>query len=178
MSETVRLIPMYCLNCQSPIEAQPDEIAWACEQCGQGLLISNEQGFQALEIHYSAALQPGTPGRPFWVPQGAVSLTRATFAGNESASMNAFWSAPRPFFIPAYRLPWVDAVNLGATLLKNPPQCLDGSRQTFMPVTVSPADVRPLMEFIILAIEAERKDALKTLELSLQMIDLQLWILP
>jgi hypothetical protein len=45
-----------------------------------------------------------------------------------------------------------------------------------MPVTVPPDDVRALAEFVVFAIEAERKDALKELSIRLDLAAPELWV--
>jgi hypothetical protein len=68
-----RLIPLLCVRCSQPLPAQVDEVAWACRNCGQGQLLSQDDQLAAVDIHYSADLEPGARGRPFWVAQGEVS---------------------------------------------------------------------------------------------------------
>lgn len=178
MSAAVELIPMFCLRCQSAISAQPDEAAWVCEQCGQGLLLSDEKGFAALDFHYAEGIPPGTSGKPFWVAEGKVAIQRTTYHGDRSGEMLAFWQSPRRFFIPAYDLPLGEVTALSANLLRQPPVLNPGSPAKFIPITVPPQDMRPLAEFTILSIEAERKDDLKTIEFQLQLEEPQLWVLP
>jgi len=50
----VSLIPMLCTRCQTPVEAHPDEVFWVCQNCGQGLLVSDEKGLAAQVFHYGA----------------------------------------------------------------------------------------------------------------------------
>ena len=35
----VELVPLLCVRCQAPVPARPGEVAWVCEQCGQGLVL-------------------------------------------------------------------------------------------------------------------------------------------
>src|SRR5512146_2859668 len=106
----IRLVSLLCAKCRAPITAQPDEIAWVCEQCGQGLLLNaapvagpNESATQLLDVFFSNAVKSGQKGRPFWVAQGQVSLTdRQTYKGDESRAAREFWAAPRLFYVPAW----------------------------------------------------------------------------
>ena len=66
----VRLIPIQCPRCQTPVPAQVDEVAWVCGQCNQGMLLSEEFGVQALDVFFSAAIPAGGQGKPFWVSRG------------------------------------------------------------------------------------------------------------
>jgi hypothetical protein len=53
-----------------------------------------------------------------------------------------------------------------------------GTAARFEPVTLALEDVKPLAEFIIMALEAGRKDKLRDIQFSLEMSPPVLWILP
>lgn len=178
MSAPVELIPMFCIRCQNAIPAQPDEVAWVCGQCSQGLLLSDEKGLTPLDFHYAADIPAGAGGKPFWVAAGKVDIRRTAFRGDRSGEMLTFWQTSRRFFIPAFELPLEEGTALGVNLLRQSPVLKPGSPAKFAPITVPPEDMRPLAEFIILSIEAERKDDLKTVEFQLQLEEPQLWVLP
>jgi len=175
---TPALIPLLCTRCQQPIPAAVDEVAWVCATCGQGLLLDEERGLQPLDFHFNTGIAPGAQGKPLWVVEGRVTIQRSTFRGNESAATALFWAEPRKFFIPAYALALDALINFGVAAVKqNPPLNESAERGAFIPITVAPGDVRPLVEFIVTAIEAERKDMLKTLQFDVQLGDAQLWVL-
>lgn len=178
----VRLIPMLCTRCQKPVEAQPDEVFWVCTNCGQGLLFSDDQGLVAQGIHYGTGIPQNTTGKPIWVFWGQVALQRETYNhlfGDQTQDMVQFWQQPRWFFVPAYDLPLDQWVDVAVRLLRNPISPQEGtSPAPFLPVTIHPEDLRPLVEFLILAVEAERKDQLKALNFTLQLSEPELWIMP
>ena len=179
MNRPVELIPMLCIRCQAPLPAQPDEVAWVCQPCQQGQQLSEEGNLQALEVHYAASIPAAATGRPFWVAQGRVQIRqRQTYQGNQSRDAQAFWQTPRLFFVPAYALPLEQLVQTGTERLRQPPALQPGPPAAFSPVNFLPSDVRPLAEYIILAIEAGRKDDLRSLEFDLQLDPPQLWVLP
>lgn len=178
----VKLIPMLCTRCQTPVEAQPDEVFWVCRNCGQGLLLSDEKGLVAQVLHYGAGLAQNATGKPIWVFWGQVVLQRETFNnlfGDKTQEMVEFWQQPRWFFIPGYDLPLDQLIETGVRLLRQPVALQEvNSPAAFLPVTIHPNDLRPLVEFLILDVEAERKDQLKALAFTLQMSEPELWILP
>ncbi|MDR3577568.1 MAG: hypothetical protein P4L50_27200 [Anaerolineaceae bacterium] len=179
MAAAVELVPMFCTKCQSPIQAHPDEVAWVCPQCQQGLLLSDALGLEPVVVHFSAALTPSKVGFPFWVAVGQVNmLDRITFRGDERSAMLGFWQSPHQFFVPAFTLPLEQLIESGSRLLKQPPQLQSGSPTAFQSATLRPSDMQPVAEFIVLAIEAERKDQLRTLNFKLNLADPELWILP
>jgi hypothetical protein len=179
MATPIQLIPLLCFKCQAPVLAQPDEIAWVCDQCGQGLLLSETQGTVPLEVNFGVGIAPNAKGRPFWVAPGVVQLQRRIFgSGDQSAVAQKFWSAGRTFFIPAFSLPLADVIDWGVKMVQQPPILTPGGAAAFLPVTVQRQDVKAYAEFIVMGIEAARKDNLKELQFSLTLETPSLWILP
>lgn len=178
MSQPISLFPLQCLRCQTPIPARGDEVAWLCPTCAQGLLLDDAKGVLPLDFHFSSAIAPGAVGRPFWIVEGRAALQRSTFQGDSSREMQAFWSNPRQFFVPAFELELEELVRMGALLVRQPLALQAGEQAKFRPVTVLPADIQALAEFILLSIEADRSDALRELKFELQLGAPELWILP
>lgn len=184
--EMIRLVPLLCAQCKAPVPARPDEVAWVCETCGRGLLLDTmpkpglgECGTQPLDIFFSNAVASGAQGRPFWVARGQVSLTtRDTYKGDEGRAAHEFWSAPRLFFIPAWEASLEDTIQIGVSLLRTPQRMDSGGRVPFLSVVTPPGDVPALADFIVINIEADRKDYLKTVKFDLNLEPPQLWILP
>ncbi|GAB4581335.1 MAG: hypothetical protein Fur0022_40820 [Anaerolineales bacterium] len=176
----VELIALKCFKCETPIPAAPDEIAWVCQRCGQGLMLDEVKGVASQAFHFAAGIQPGKKGSPFWVVGGNLRLNRQTYASfsKKDDEAAAFWSVPRQFFIPAYACTLEAMVEAGVALLRNPPRLSEGGPAPFLPVTVAPQDIYPLAEFIVLAIEAERKDNIKQIDYSLELRTPELWVLP
>jgi hypothetical protein len=179
MSANVQLIPMLCPKCQNAIPADPNETAWVCGQCGQGLLLSDEKALVAFPIHFSANLPSGKNGRPYWIAKGKAALQRSTFNGDQSGEMRSFWGAEHQFFVPAYELPLEQMIETGAALLQaNPPLPAEGKPAPFLPVVITREDIPALAEFIVMGIEAARRDKLRELKIDLELKEPQLWILP
>lgn len=175
----VELIPMVCPNCQQPVLAQPDEVVWICSTCQKGMVLSDEHGLLPQAIHFSTGIPVNTPGKPVWVAAGTVTLQRETFSGDNSRDMQQFWAQPRWFIIPAYNLALDPLVDAGLKFLKAPLSMQEsGTPAPFLAVTVHPEDIQPLAEFIILAVEAERRDELQSISFSLQLGPPELWIFP
>lgn len=175
----VRLLPMLCIQCGQPVMANPEEIAWVCDTCQRGMLLGDDGSLQPLEVFFSASLAPRAQGRPFWVTQAQVSITeRTTYKNDRSREAAEFWSVPRLFFIPAYQAALEDVVSQGMNLLTRPVSINPGPPAPFLPVVTPQDDIHPLAEFIILSLEAGRKDALKTIKFHLNLENPQLWILP
>jgi hypothetical protein len=179
METPVELIPLNCIRCGTPIPAEINEVAWVCRQCDQGQQLG-EDGLLPLEIHYAHGLQPSKKGYPFWVCEGSVTLDRETYGvfGKKTKDALRFWEQPRQFIIPAYPYPLDEFSRRGVQWLQNHPTLQPGPAAEFVPVTVSAADVPAWAEFLVMALEAERKDKVKTVKFSLQLTRPHLWILP
>ena len=179
MDQPVQLIPLVCTKCQTRLPAEPGEVAWVCSQCGQGLQLDVSKGLVPLEVNYAMGIAPNTPGKPFWVTEGQVTFSsRQTYSGNEDREAHNFWSQPRRFFVPAFNSPLEALLEVGSRFLMQPPVPLPGPAARFEPVTLALEDVKPLAEFIVMAIEAGRKDKLKDIQFSLELSTPVLWILP
>lgn len=178
MDAPIELIPLLCVKCEAAVPAQPDEVAWVCERCGQGLLLDERLGLMPLQVHYAASLAADTIGKPFWVADGQVSLQRELYKGNKNTEAQLLWAQPRRFTIPAFTCTLEVLLQTGPQLLLNPPALQAGPAVKCQPVTLSPADIQALAEFIVVAIEAERSDMLKQIIVSVKISEPVLWILP
>jgi len=181
VSTQVRLIPLRCVRCETPVPADPEEVAWVCAQCGQGLVLDEQVGLEPLDIHYSAEIRPNQAGKPFWVARGRVSIRRESYSGQSGKierEVEDFWGKDRLFVIPAYTAN-LEELLAGATgFLRNPPSLNEGPLVKFAPVTLSPKDLAAAAQFVVMAVEAERKDRLKRLEPAVELDEPDLWILP
>ena len=174
----VRLIPLICPTCNAPLPARVDERAWVCGTCQQGLLLASDGTLRAQDVFFSNQLRPGEPGRPYWVAPGQVTITdRITFKGDRSQEARQFWAVPRLFFIPAYEASFEDMVAGGVNLLRTPPQLQPGPPAPFLPVVTPPEDLHALAEFVVYTLEADRKDALRTLLFTVKLEPPQLWVM-
>ena len=179
MSQGVRLIPLLCTRCQAPVAAKPEEVAWVCEQCGQGLLLDETKGAVPQNIFFSASIAQNGVGWPFWVARGQVTITkRDTYSGNQSKAATEFWAQPHLFFVTASRQTIEETVTMGVKLLRAPVAMQSGARNRMQPVVMPPGDLRALAEFMVMSIEADRSDAMRELLFKLDLDPPQLWILP
>lgn len=180
MNNSPALLPLQCLKCQSPLPAGVDEVAWVCPTCGQALILDDGQpsGLSLLTIQYGGGIPSGGRGRPFWVAQGTVVLQRETYSGNQSRQASEFWQSARVFMVPAYACALDDLIGQGMQLINQPPSLGVGQPAPFLPVTLAAEDLRPMAEFIVMGIEAARRDDLKALNVQLSLGPAALWVLP
>ena len=178
MEVPVELVPLNCIRCGSAISAEIDEVAWVCNQCDQGQQLGSD-GLIPLAIHYSQGITPPKKGRPFWVSEGLVTLQRDTYGrGKSDSDSRQFWGQPREFIIPAFPYPLDEFSRVELQWLQSPPALQPGPVVEFESVTVAAEDVPVWAEFLVVALEAERKDKVKTINFQLEMNEPQLWVLP
>jgi hypothetical protein len=178
MDRPPALIPLLCVKCKAPIPAGPEEVAWVCALCGQGQVLDEDNGLVSLDFHCLPGIAANSRGKPFWVVEGKVSLERSTYSGNRAAEAAQYWSEPRLFFIPAFSTGLDAGLELANRLLLSPPALQEGPPAAFEPVVIASGDVRPLVEFLIISVEAGRKDTLKELRFQVSLGEPALWVLP
>lgn len=178
MSQSISLLPLYCPNCGVPIKAQPDEIAWICSQCKEGILLTSENKLNLSKIQFQQSGQEAKEGFPYWVTTIKVSLNRETLRGDLTNDMLRFWQNPKTVFIPAFEIALEEMLERAEVLIKNPPLLFAGSEISFRPVVLAPEDLKSYIEFLVMQIEADRQDDLKQLTFELQLDEPALWILP
>ena len=110
---------------------------------------------------------------------GKAKLFTPRHCSARSEAWIALWQRPVRFYVPAYTCPLEHLEKLGAELTRN---------QTIFPtgpalgaikgVTLLPADAAAAAEFIVLTIEAERKDKIKVVNFTLNFGPADLWMVP
>lgn len=178
MDQTVVLVPLQCIRCNTNLPAESDQVAWVCPNCGEGMYLDDETGLNALDIYYSKGVPINSIGKPYWVVEGKAAMQRETFGKSALDEAHDFWSQPRRFIIPAYRSSLEALLEQSNQYLLNPPRLDPGPATKFAPVTLDKRDINAAAEFIVVAIEASRRDRLKKIDFELELSQPVLWILP
>ncbi len=180
-SASVQLVRLTCVKCNTPLPAEETDIAWVCANCEQGMLLT-PTGLAPITVRWAAAKSGAANLRwlPFWSFTGAVRFNqRLNFGGRSEA--DALWQQPQRFFVPAYPCSLPDLQAMGAALLKrrlNPTPGPTPAGGQLAHCTLFPADAKQAAEFVVLTIEAERKDKLKKIEFTIEATEPELWLLP
>jgi hypothetical protein len=179
METPIELIPLNCIRCGTPIPAESDEVAWVCGQCDQGQQLG-EDGLIPLQVHYAQGIEPSKKGSPYWVCEGRVVMDRVAFGtfGKKTGEAQRFWEQPRQFIVPAFPYALERFSQMGVEWLQKPPALEPGPAADFNPVTVAADDVEAWIEFLVITLEAARKDQVKKINFRLTLGEPQLWILP
>jgi len=179
MSGSVELVLLKCPQCSTPLPAEEDEIAWVCATCGRGWQLT-DTGLSPLTVYWMAAPLNAKPEswRAMWIFNGQVRFQQRE-NWQRAADPDALWQRPVRFYVPAYACPLEHLEKLGAELTR---------KQVILPVgpalgalkgvTLLPADASAAAEFIVLTVEAERKDKIKAINFTLQFGPADLWVLP
>jgi len=176
MSGGAGLVPLQCPRCGTPVPAETEEVAWTCANCGQGMLLDEDEGLKPITVHAAASYEAAASWKPYWVCLGRVRFFRRESYGPDS-DPEAGWARPVRFVLPAYTLPVEKAVALGVELLQRPPSLQEGEAQSLQGVTVLPDQLAPLARFVVLSIEAQRDDKLEAIEFTVELDAPELWCL-
>jgi hypothetical protein len=177
VSEQPGLVGLECVRCGTPVPAEPEEVAWICETCGQGLLLDEQAGLRSITVHFGpAGTDPGVKRMPFWIAAGHVRVTRRESFGKDSAP-DRRWEHPVQFVLPAFATSVERAVAWGRHFLLNSPDLGAGEAAPLQGVTVLPEEIDSLARFVVLTIEAEGKDKLEAIDFSLDLEPAELWVL-
>jgi len=179
MTTSLELVLLKCLHCGTHVPAGEEEVAWVCAQCGQGMQLSSE-GLAPLTVNWAVPWPGAAQLRwlPFWVFTGTVTFLRRENYGGKSEP-DKLWSGPRRFYVPAFPASLDQLETLGADLTRKQVALQSGPAVgELKDCTLFPDDARQAVEFVVLTIEADRKDKLKTVEFRLDLGEPELWVLP
>ncbi len=178
MSATVELVPLLCSRCNTAVPAAPDEVAWVCANCGQGLLLDDEKGIRPLEVRFARpGAEAGLLWKPFWVAVGRVMFELRQTYGRDRGP-DEMWASPQTFVIPAFECSLEEAAEWGLGFLRNPPNLVPGENGKLERATLGAEEARTLAEFVVLTVEAGGRDQLKAVSFTLDLEAPVLWALP
>lgn len=180
----MKLILLRCPQCNRPLKPENDDVVIACDNCFTPVAIGRD-GPSRITVHYAVLEdQPVQiePWYPFWVFSGKVNILRRETQGGRSreADSAAMWGSSRRLYVPAWELSMRVAQEVGSRLVQEQSEfrfVQQPSEWQLVAATVTPGDARNLLEFVILAIEARRKDWLKDLEFSMDLDQPEFWVL-
>jgi hypothetical protein len=176
MNTSVELVLLKCPQCSTPVPAEEDEVAWVCQTCRLGLELT-ENGLAPLAVQWSARRAAGAAWLPFWVLSGTANFSlRESYGGQ--AKQNPLWAAPRQFYVPAYPASLHELEVLGSELTKAQVPLEPGSAAgALQRCTLLREDAVRAAEFIVMTIEADRKDMVRSMRFALSVGSAELWLL-
>ncbi len=181
----MKLVLLRCPNCSEPLKPGNDDVVLSCTNCYTPVAIAVNG---AVKMPVKFAIPGGyqvTSKRwmPFWRFDGQARISRRETQGGRSQTDKAkqFWSTSRTFFVPAWELDPRIAQDVGSRLVQNPLPfvVIDQPASALIETAVvTPNDAKKLIEFIVLAVEARRKDWLQDLAFELETNEAEMWAVP
>ncbi len=181
----MKLLAARCPECSHPLAPENDHVVIACDQCFTTVHIGDE-GISRMPVRYAAPEAGASAGDwlPFWVFNGRVHMIKRDTQGGDRASGQEamrLWGQPRNLYVPAWELPLDLAQTVGSAMTQRQPvyQPIPRPAQVRLrPASVTADDALKILEFVVLAIEARRRDWLKSLEFRLDVGQPEMWALP
>jgi hypothetical protein len=180
----MKLILLRCPNCARPLTPDNDDVIFMCTNCFTNVSI-NERGLQVADVRFALPTKADEQTQrwlPFWVYHGRVRvLNRETQGRSDRQSSQLQWANPLRMYVPAWEISLQVAQEVGSKLIQRQPvtKFIERPDGTYMePAVVTPEDAFRLLEFVILAIEARRKDWLKALDFRIEAEQPELWAMP
>ena len=181
----MKLLALKCPVCGQRLAPKHDHVVVVeCEQCSTAVSINTDTGISQTAVQYAQTKENAEAWLPMWVFDARVNITSRRTRGRDGRSekaSQALWSSTRQLFVPAWTLNMQTARQLGTKLIENQPQLQAAERPSGASMTemiVHEEDALKLLEFIILSIEAERKDWLTDLKFDIQTNATNLWVVP
>lgn len=180
----MKLILLRCPNCVQLLTPENDDVVFMCTNCFAGVSI-DESGLGIIDVRF--ALPPkGEPRAeqwlPFWVYKGQVQISRRDTQGrSDSKASEEQWAGSQRLYVPAWEMSMQVAQEIGSRLITSRPsiRIIERPADAYMaPAVVTPDEALGLLEFIVLAIEARRRDWLKALEFNIEANKPELWAMP
>jgi hypothetical protein len=181
----MKLLALRCPQCGQKLEPQSNEVVVvACGHCHTAVTL-HQSGLQPIDIYYAApANEQVDSWLPFWVFHGRVNLQRReSQGGSKGADKEAaeLWQRVQRLYTPAWSIPAQRARALGSQLVQAQPIFQAIPRPAEARLTeaiITPEDGLKLLDFIVLTIEAERKDWLRDLQFKIDAGPPALWAIP
>ena len=165
-----KLTAIHCKNCGSGLVVELNDYATYCGSCGSGFEIIDGELYP-IEVNFAAPAIRGDGEiiyKPFWLVKTTVEILarQATggfftnlFGSNNSNSGNI------TFYIPAFYCPLDVTKNLAQTFtMKNPVSSPQKFNSKLVGFAYGKDDAKKFSEFVLISIEAEKKDTMKTFE--------------
>lgn len=180
----MKLLLLRCPNCARPLAPDNDDIVYMCTNCYTPVSLT-EGSLNVAQVRFALPAEGDIRAQqwlPFWVFEGQVHiLNRETQGRSEDKASVVQWAKPLRMFVPAWEISMQVAQDVGTRLIQRQPaiRFIERPEAGYMiAAVVSPDDALSLLEFVILAIEARRRDWLKALDFRIDAGEPDLWAMP
>jgi hypothetical protein len=180
----MKLTLLRCPNCARRLAPENNNVVFMCTNCFTSVSVS-DSGIETADIRF--ALPPKGDLRtqqwlPFWVYEGQVHILRRETQGrSDGKASDIQWARSLRMVVPAWEISMQVAQDIGSRFIQHQPvmKFVERPDDAYMaPAVVTPGDALRLLEFIVLAIEARRRDWLKDIDFRIEAGAPELWALP
>lgn len=182
----MKLLALKCPVCAQRLTPKSKNVlVMGCANCETAVSIDPNKGVQETTLQFATPKSPEVDTwLPLWVFDAQVNITsrrtRKKHGRSEKASQE-LWGQPRRLYVPAWTMNMKTARQLGTKLVENQPQLQPTEKPSganLSEMLVAEEDALKLVEFIVMSIEAERKDWLTNLQFDIQTRTTNLWAIP
>ncbi len=178
------MIQLSCESCGSLLDSEENEIAFVCQNCGQGYLI-DEGHLRKIDVMFASPSleEPGREIRfyPFWLLSARVNIANRSSKGailGMSSSDRGIQTFD--FYIPAFELPLESLRPLALALTRSNMQLdlAEGEGKALRDCVRSEEFAKGLADFIFLSMEAEKSDKMRSIDYDIEFQESRLVALP
>ena len=181
----MQLLALKCPTCGQKLTPQSNEtVVVSCAQCLTAVFLQ-QSGIKVIPVQYAAPSSDKVEvWLPVWVYNGRVNILRRESQGSsKGADKDAakLWNAAQKLYAPAWQEPIPQAREIGSWFVVRQPvfEAIEPTESMVMrEATITPEDGLKLLDFIVLSLEAERKDWLADLQFEIQTTGRELWAIP
>ena len=182
----MKLLLLRCPLCAEPLAPDtPEAVVFECPACQTAVSI-DDTGLSTQTVQFvapaPAEAEKVTDWLPFWLFEGQVHIDKRETQGRaRAAEVEHLWGEPRRLFVPAWTVDMHNARDIGSTLVQRQPVFVPVERPStarMRTVTATAVDARKMLEFIIITIEAQRDDWLRSIEFRMELGNPTLYAIP
>jgi len=180
-----KLVAIKCKNCDSGLVVAVNDNITYCQSCGSGWEII-EGGLKPIEINFAAAAIRGDGElvyKPFWLVTANIQIhsreSSGGFFSNLFGGSKEQTSGTIKFYVPAFTCELEKMKNIAlAFTSSNPAPSPQKFNTKLIGFNYGKEDAKKLSEFLLITIEAEKSDTMKTFEYDIQYEKLEILGVP
>lgn len=174
-----------CKKCGSGLVVEVNDNIVYCSSCGSGFELINGD-MVPIEINFAAAAIRGTGEmiyKPFWLLRTNITIHERKATGNFLKNLfggsNENASGDITFYIPAFYCP-IDAMKQLATefTMRNPVASPQKYNTKLVGFAYGKEDAKKLAEFVLISLEAEKKDVMKSFQYTINFESMEILGIP
>jgi hypothetical protein len=187
----MQLLALKCPTCGQNLKPQRNEaVVVSCGNCKTAVSL-HQSGIKAIDVKYAAPSSTTVETwLPLWVYSGKVNIKRReSQGGSKGADKEAaqLWGSVQRLFVPAWQESAHQAREIGSQFVVRQPvfETIAPTETMALPESmvlqeaiITPEDGLKLLDFIVLSLEAGRKDWLEDLQFEIQTMGHELWAIP